>query len=79
MTPKTKALILPYPNNPTGAIMNRQELEAIADVVRDTNIVVISDEIYCMLTYQGEHVSFAQIDGMRERTIVVDGFSSPML
>ena len=75
MTPKTKALILPYPNNPTGAIMNRQELEAIADVLRDTNIVVISDEIYCMLTYQGEHVSFAQIDGMRERTIVVDGFS----
>lgn len=75
ITPKTKALILPYPNNPTGAIMNRQELEAIADVLRDTNIVVISDEIYCMLTYQGEHVSIAQIDGMRERTIVVDGFS----
>lgn len=75
ITPKTKALILPYPNNPTGAIMNRAELEAIADVLRDTNIVVISDEIYCMLTYQGEHVSFAQIDGMRERTIVVDGFS----
>ncbi len=75
ITPKTKALILPYPNNPTGAIMNRQELEAIADVLRDTNIVVISDEIYCMLTYQGEHVSFAQIDGMRERTIVIDGFS----
>lgn len=75
ITPKTKALILPYPNNPTGAIMNRQELEAIADVLRDTNIIVISDEIYCMLTYQGEHVSFAQIDGMRERTIVVDGFS----
>ncbi|MBS5149889.1 MAG: aminotransferase class I/II-fold pyridoxal phosphate-dependent enzyme [Butyricicoccus pullicaecorum] len=75
MTPKTKVLILPYPNNPTGAIMNRQELEAIAEVLRDTNIVVISDEIYCMLTYQGEHVSFAQIDGMRERTIVVDGFS----
>jgi len=75
ITPKTKALILPYPNNPTGAIMNRQELEAIADVLRDTNIVVISDEIYCMLTYQGEHVSIAQIDGMRERTIVIDGFS----
>lgn len=75
ITPKTKVLILPYPNNPTGAIMNRQELEAIADVLRGTNIVVISDEIYCMLTYQGEHVSFAQIDGMRERTIVVDGFS----
>lgn len=75
ITPKTKALILPYPNNPTGAIMNRQELEAIADVLRDTNIVVISDEIYCMLTYQGEHVSIVQIDGMRERTIVIDGFS----
>ena len=75
ITPRTKALILPYPNNPTGAIMNRQELEAIADVLRDTNIIVISDEIYCMLTYQGEHVSFAQIDGMRERTIVIDGFS----
>lgn len=75
ITPRTKALILPYPNNPTGAVMNRVELEAIADVLRDTNIIVISDEIYCMLTYQGEHVSFAQIDGMRERTIVVDGFS----
>ena len=75
ITPKTKALILPYPNNPTGAIMNRQELEAIADVLLDTNIVVLSDEIYCMLTYQGEHVSIAQIDGMRERTIVIDGFS----
>ena len=75
ITPKTKALILPYPNNPTGAIMNRKELEAIADVLRDTNIVVLSDEIYCMLTYQGEHVSIAQIDGMRERTIVIDGFS----
>lgn len=75
ITPKTKALILPYPNNPTGAIMNRQELEAIADVLRNTNIVVLSDEIYCMLTYQGEHVSIAQIDGMRERTIVIDGFS----
>lgn len=75
ITPRTKALILPYPNNPTGAIMNRAELEAIADVLRDTNIVVLSDEIYCMLTYQGDHVSFAQIDGMRERTIIIDGFS----
>lgn len=75
ITPRTKVLILPYPNNPTGAIMNRSELQAIAEVLRDTNIIVISDEIYCMLTYQGEHVSFAQIDGMRERTIVIDGFS----
>lgn len=75
ITPKTKLLVLPFPNNPTGAIMNRQELEAIAEVIRDTNIIVLSDEIYCDLTYEGEHVCFAEIDGMRERTIVVGGFS----
>ena len=75
ITPKTKLLVLPFPNNPTGAIMNRQELEAIAEVIRDTNILVLSDEIYCDLTYEGEHVCFAEIDGMRERTIVVGGFS----
>ena len=75
ITPKTKILVLPFPNNPTGAIMNRQELEAIAEVIRDTNILVLSDEIYCDLTYEGEHVCFAEIDGMRERTIVVGGFS----
>ncbi|MDO4270135.1 MAG: aminotransferase class I/II-fold pyridoxal phosphate-dependent enzyme [Eubacteriales bacterium] len=76
ITPKTKVLILPYPNNPTGAVMTRDELEAIAAVLRDTNIIVISDEIYCSLTYGPErHVCFAELPGMRERTIVVDGFS----
>ena len=76
ITPKTKALILPYPCNPTGAIMERADLEAIAEVLRDTNIIVISDEIYSELTFGGErHVSIASIDGMRERTILVNGFS----
>ncbi|MBP3312122.1 MAG: aminotransferase class I/II-fold pyridoxal phosphate-dependent enzyme [Butyricicoccus sp.] len=75
ITPRTKMLVLPYPNNPTGAIMTRDELEAIAEVLRDTNILVLSDEIYCDLTYQGSHVCFAEIDGMKERTIVVGGFS----
>ena len=74
-TPKTKLLILPYPNNPTGAIMTRSELEAIAGVIRNTNIAVISDEIYCSLTYEDRHVCFAELPGMRERTIVIDGFS----
>ena len=76
ITPRTKALILPYPNNPTGAIMGRKDLEAIADVLRGTDIIVISDEIYAELTYGGEkHVSFASIEGMRERTITLNGFS----
>ncbi|MBO4884016.1 MAG: aminotransferase class I/II-fold pyridoxal phosphate-dependent enzyme [Clostridia bacterium] len=76
ITPRTKALILPYPNNPTGAIMERTHLEALADVLRGTDIIVISDEIYAELTYEGKkHVSFASIDGMRERTITLNGFS----
>ena len=76
ITPRTKALILPYPNNPTGAIMGREHLEALADVLRGTDIVVISDEIYAELTYSGHrHVSFASIDGMKERTITLNGFS----
>ncbi len=76
ITPRTKALILPYPNNPTGAVMRREDLEAIAAVLRDTNIVVIADEIYAELTYGGyRHISFASIEGMRERTIVLNGFS----
>lgn len=75
ITPKTKLLILPFPNNPTGAIMTRDELEGIAEVLRGTNILVISDEIYCSLTYADRHVCFAELDGMRERTIVIDGFS----
>ena len=76
ITPKTKALILPYPCNPTGAVMRKKDLEAIAEVLRDTQIVVISDEIYAELTFGGEkHTCFAAIEGMRERTIVVNGFS----
>lgn len=75
ITEKTKLLVLPFPNNPTGAIMNRAELEKIADVLRGTDILVLSDEIYCDLTYDGEHTCFAELDGMKERTIVVGGFS----
>lgn len=76
ITPRTKLLILPYPNNPTGAVMRREDLEAIAEVLRDTNIMVASDEIYAVMTYNGEkHVSIAQIDGMKERTLVINGFS----
>mgnify|MGYP002581765545 CR=1 FL=1 len=76
ITPRTKALILPFPNNPTGSIMRRGELEAVAEVLRGTDIMIISDEIYSEMTYGGEkHVSIAEIDGMRERTIVVNGFS----
>ncbi|MDO4744050.1 MAG: aminotransferase class I/II-fold pyridoxal phosphate-dependent enzyme [Clostridia bacterium] len=75
ITPKTKVLVLPYPNNPTGAIMTREELEAIADVLRDTNILVLSDEIYAELTYGRQHCSIAEIDGMYDRTILVSGFS----
>lgn len=75
ITPKTKALILPYPNNPTGAIMEQEDLEKIADVLRETNIITISDEIYAELTYGKKHVSIASIPGMYERTIVLSGFS----
>ena len=76
ITPKTKALILPYPNNPTGAIMTKADYEAIAKVLEGTNIIVIHDEIYAELNYSGEqHVSFAAIPGMWERTITLNGFS----
>lgn len=75
ITDKTKLLILPFPNNPTGAIMRRCDLEEIAEVLKKTNILVASDEIYSELTYSGEHCSIAEIDGMRERTIVINGFS----
>ena len=69
-------LVLPYPNNPTGAIMTKEELEEIADILRDTNILVLSDEIYAEMTYCGKkHVSFASLEGMKERTILVSGFS----
>lgn len=76
ITDKTKLLILPFPNNPTGAIMERSDLDAIAEVIRRHDLMVLSDEIYSELTYNGKkHVSIAQIDGMRERTVVINGFS----
>ena len=75
ITPKTKVLVLPYPNNPTGGIMTKEDLEAIVEVLRDTNILVLSDEIYAELTYGRKHCSIAEIDGMYERTVLVSGFS----
>ncbi|MBE6881902.1 MAG: aminotransferase class I/II-fold pyridoxal phosphate-dependent enzyme [Ruminococcaceae bacterium] len=76
ITPKTKLLVLPFPNNPTGAVMRREHLEEIAEVLRGTDIMVLSDEIYAELTYGGKrHVSIAEIEGMKERTIIVNGFS----
>lgn len=73
---KTKVLILPYPCNPTGAVMLREDLEAIAEVLKDTNIIVISDEIYSELTFgNNKHVSIASIEGMKERTVMINGFS----
>ncbi len=75
ITDKTKVLILPFPNNPTGAVMERKDLEQIAKVIIENDIYVMSDEIYGALTYSGEHVSIASISGMKERTILIDGFS----
>ena len=76
ITPRTKALILPYPNNPTGGVMTQEQLKAIARVLRGTDIVVISDEIYSELIYDGhEHTAFAAVEGMRERTVTINGFS----
>ena len=75
ITEKTKVLILPYPNNPTGAVMGREDLEKIADIIIKNDIYVLSDEIYGALTYKGEHVSIASLEGMKERTILIDGFS----
>ncbi len=75
VTEKTKVLILPFPNNPTGAIMEKKDLEAIAEVVIKHDLFVISDEIYAELTYKGEHVSIATLPGMQERTILINGFS----
>ncbi len=76
ITPKTKLLVMPFPNNPTGAIMTKDELEGIAEILRDTDIMVLSDEIYAEMTYGGKkHVSIASLPNMRERTVVVNGFS----
>ena len=75
ITPRTKAVVLPFPNNPTGGIMGRADLEALAEVLRGTDILVISDEIYAELTYGQHHVSMANIPDMYERTLVINGFS----
>ncbi len=75
ITPKTKLLVLPFPNNPTGSIMGRDELEKIAEVLRGRDIFVLSDEIYAELTYKDRHVSIASLEGMRERTVIASGFS----
>lgn len=75
ITPKTKVLILPFPNNPTGAIMEREDLEKIAKVIIEKDILVMSDEIYSALTYKDKHISIASIEGMKERTILINGFS----
>ncbi len=74
-TPRTRALILPYPNNPTGAVMTRDELLKIAKVARDRDLLVISDEIYAELTYDGEKIAFSSLPGMMERTVLINGFS----
>ena len=75
ITPKTKILVLPFPNNPTGAIMEQKDLEEIAEVVIEHDLYVISDEIYSELTYKEDHVSIASLPGMKERTILINGFS----
>ncbi len=76
ITERTKLLILPYPNNPTGAIMEREDLEAVAELVKKHDLMVLSDEIYSELTYCGKmHISIASVDGMKERTVVINGFS----
>lgn len=75
VTDKTKLLVLPFPNNPTGAIMERKDLEAIAEVIQEKDLYVLSDEIYCELSYKGDHVSIARLPGMKDRTILINGFS----
>ncbi len=75
ITDKTKILILPFPNNPTGAIMEKGDLEAIAEIIREKDIFVISDEIYAELTYKEKHVSIVSLPGMQERTVLINGFS----
>ncbi|MBQ7008441.1 MAG: aminotransferase class I/II-fold pyridoxal phosphate-dependent enzyme [Ruminococcus sp.] len=75
ITDRTKLLILPFPNNPTGAVMTKEDLEPIAELLRDTDIMILTDEIYSELTYGREHFSIIQLEGMRERTIYVNGFS----
>ena len=75
ITPKTKVLVLPFPNNPTGAVMEKADLEAIADVIIEKDLFVLSDEIYSELSYHGDHCSIASLPGMKERTLLINGFS----
>ncbi|HQA49958.1 MAG: aminotransferase class I/II-fold pyridoxal phosphate-dependent enzyme [Syntrophomonadaceae bacterium] len=75
ISPRSKVLVLAYPNNPTGGVMGAQDLQALVDIIIKHDLLVISDEIYCELTYQGEHVSIASFPGMRDRTLVMNGFS----
>lgn len=75
VTDKTKMVVLPFPNNPTGAIMTAQELQTVADIIREKDLFVLSDEIYSELSYHGQHVSIASLPGMAERTVVINGFS----
>ena len=75
ITERTKAVILPYPSNPTGAILDRGDIEALSEVLSGTDIIVISDEIYAELTFGRRHVSVSSVDGMKERTVVINGFS----
>lgn len=75
LTDKTKVVILPFPNNPTGAILTREEQQKLVDVLKDKNVIVISDEIYAELTYEGKHVSFASFPEIKEKTILINGFS----
>lgn len=75
ITDKTKMVVLPFPNNPTGAIMTHEELQIVADVIKEHDLFVLSDEIYSELSYQGDHVSIAAIPGMKERSVVINGFS----
>ena len=75
ITPKTKILVMPFPNNPTGSIMTKEDLEPIVELVKKHDLFVISDEIYSELSYKGEHVSIASFEGMKERTILINGFS----
>ncbi len=75
ITPKTKVLILPYPSNPTGGIMEKEDLEALLPIIKEANLMVLSDEIYGELTYGKKHISIASLDGMAERTVIVSGFS----
>lgn len=75
LTDKTKVVILPFPNNPTGAIMTREEMKQLVDVLKDRDVIIISDEIYAELTYSGKHVSFASFPEIKEKTILINGFS----